>query len=228
MIQFRPLLIMTALAVLAFAAMLMVGRWQWDKYETKRAAAETPVPAMTIANYEPLPEGLQLVHGARAGEEGWRVFAPVRNGDQIVFVDSDFIPGAANLDWREVRFPAALRFGAPVSGASIRPDDRVSIVAVPSDPLARQWWKIDLQAMGRAAGLTNVADYYLASSYVGADGRAIANPFAVAAGADPLPPARHLGYALTWWGLALALVAIYFAYHVSVGRLKIVLPKHHD
>ena len=72
--------------------------------------------------------------------------------------------------------------------------------------------------MGRNAGLENVADYYIASGYVGADGRAVANPFALAPGADVLPPARHLGYAITWYGLAVVLIAIYFAYHASVGR----------
>ena len=45
-------------------------------------------------------------------------------------------------------------------------------------------------------------------------------PFALAPGADVLPPARHLGYAITWYGLALVLIVIYFAYHVSVGRLS--------
>ena len=74
--------------------------------------------------------------------------------------------------------------------------------------------------MGRNGGLENVADYYITSSYVGPDGRAVSNPFALAPGADVLPPARHLGYAITWYGLALVLLAIYFAYHSSVGRLS--------
>jgi surfeit locus 1 family protein len=65
-----------------------------------------------------------------------------------------------------------------------------------------------------------VADYYLAADYVGEDGRAIANPFARMADADPLPPERHLGYAITWWGLAATLACIYFFYHASIGRLR--------
>jgi cytochrome oxidase assembly protein ShyY1 len=79
--------------------------------------------------------------------------------------------------------------------------------------------------MGRNAGVENVADYYIAAPYVGADGRAVANPFALAPGADPLPPERHLGYALTWYGLAVVLLAVYFAFHVSVGRLVFHLPR---
>ncbi len=227
MIHFRPLLIMSGIALLAFALMLFAGRWQWDKFQAKRAAADEPVPEMTIASYEPLPEGLQLVHGLRDGVEGWRVFAPVRAGDQIVFIDCDFVLGTNAPNWREVRLCAALRFNAPVRGASLRPEPAPPF-AIPPNPLERRWYNVDLGAMARAAGLTNVADYYLASAYVGADGRATPNPFARAPGADPLPPERHLGYALTWWGLAAALLGVYLAYHVNVGRLKFVAPKRDD
>jgi cytochrome oxidase assembly protein ShyY1 len=82
--------------------------------------------------------------------------------------------------------------------------------------------------MGRNAGLADVADYYIASKYVGEDGRAVANPFALAPGADALPPARHLGYAITWYGLAVVLLVIYFAYHASVGRLSFAQPRARD
>lgn len=227
MIRFRPLLFMTLLAGLALFGLLLLGRWQWERYEQKRAAASEPVAQMTIANYEPLPEGLQLVHGIRNGQEGWRVFAPVRNGEEVVFVDCDFVSGPTTPNWHEIRLCGALRFNAPVQGASIRPGPPAPLAPAPN-PLARAWFDVDLDAMGRTAGLEHVADYYVAAAYVGADGRAAPNPFALPAGVDPLPPERHLGYALTWWGLAAVLIVIYFAYHVSVGRLKFVMPKPHD
>jgi surfeit locus 1 family protein len=135
-----------------------------------------------------------------------------------VFVDADFIPGEDPPVISEVRVPASLRFGAPVRGAALRPGPP-AIFAPPPQLEKRLWYDVDLPAMGRRSGLDNVADYYLATAYIGADGRAEANPFARAASIDPLPPARHMGYALTWWGLALVLVCVYLAYHVSVGRL---------
>jgi len=220
MIRFRPLLVMTVVAVLAFALLIVLGRWQWERYELKRALADEPVPEMTIASYQPLAEGIQFVHGVRTDtrEQGWRVFAPVQYGDTIVFVDADFISGVEPPSADEVRVPALLRLGAPISGASIRPEEAGPFALSPR-PLQRLWFAIDLRAMGRNAGLENVADYYVASSYVGADGRATPNPFALAPGADTLPPERHMGYAITWYGLAMVLIVIYFAYHVSVGRL---------
>jgi surfeit locus 1 family protein len=148
----------------------------------------------------------------------------VQYGDTTVFIDADFIPEVSPPDPDEVRFPAALRSSAPITGASIRPAPPAPLTLAPR-PLQRLWFAIDLEAMGRNGGLENVADYYIAAAYVGADGRATANPFALAPGADVLPPARHLGYALTWYGLGAVLVLIYFAYHASVGRLALGAPK---
>ncbi len=222
MIRFRPLLVMSVLTLIALPLLLWAGRWQWEKYEIKTAAAAEPIANMTVENYQPLPDRLQFVFGVHPDtrEQGWRVFTPVQYGDSVVFVDADFIPGLQGPEPSEVRVPASLRFGAPISGATIRPEPPGWLTS-PPQPRQRLWFAIDLGAMGANAGLGNVADYYLAGAYVGADGRASANPF----GADALPPARHLGYALTWYGLALVLLAIYFAYHASVGRLSLRPPR---
>jgi len=226
MIRFRPLLVMSLVSIAALAVLLMLGRWQWERYQQKTAAAEEPVAEMTIASYQPIPDGIQFVYGVRPDtrEQGWRIFAPVAYGDTTVFVDADFIAEITPPAHEEVRFPAALRLGAPITGASIRPEPPAPLTMAP-DPLRRLWFSVDLDAMGRNSGLENVADYYIASGYVGADGRAVSNPFALAPGADVLPPARHLGYALTWFGLALVLIVIYFAYHASVGRLSFRPPR---
>jgi surfeit locus 1 family protein len=216
---------MTALTILALALLIWLGRWQWERYERKAAAADEPVAEMTIAAYQPIEDGVQFVYGFRSDtrEQGWRVFAPVQYGDSVVFIDSGFVPGVQPPDRDEVRFPPALRFGGPIVGSSIRPEEPSPLAAAPR-PLQRLWFAIDLHAMGRNAGVENVADYYIATAYVGADGRSTENPFAMAPGADALPPERHLGYAVTWYGLALVLVAIYFAFHMSVGRLAFGAP----
>ncbi|HVY87122.1 MAG TPA: SURF1 family protein [Caulobacterales bacterium] len=227
MIRFRPLPLMTLFAVLSLALLLMLGRWQWDRYVLKTHLAHQAVPEMTIENYQPIAEGMQFVYGIRDGEPGWRVFTPMQTGDAVIYVDADFIAGVAAPKLNEVRPPAALRYGAPVRGASMRGEPPGAFTPPPR-PLERVWYNVDLAAMGRAAGLENVADYYIAAPYVRADGRAVPNPFAHAPGADPLPPERHLGYALTWWGLAVVLVGVYFAYHVSAGRLGLAPSRRDD
>lgn len=222
MIRFKPLPVMSVLAIAALAMLITLGRWQWERFEEKTAAASEPVPEMTLAAYHPIEGAIQFVHGVRPDtkEQGWRVFAPVQDGDAVVFVDADFIAQVAPPNPAEVRVPALLRSGAPVSGASIRPEPPGPLALAPR-PLQRLWFGVDLQAMGRNGGLENVANYYIAGAYMGADGRASPNPFARAPGADALPPARHMGYALTWYGLAVVLLAIYIAYHISAGRLSL-------
>src|SRR5262249_24983304 len=124
MIRFRPLPLMTLFTLIALVALVMLGRWQWDKYITKSRAAHEPVAQMTIANYQALPEGVQFVNAVRPDthQEGWRVFMPVQYGATIVFVDSDFIAQIEPPKAGEVRPVAALRAGAPITGASIRPE----------------------------------------------------------------------------------------------------------
>lgn len=212
---------MTLFAILALATLITLGRWQWERYETKRAEAARPPAEMTLSSYEPLPQGVQLVYGVREGEAGWRVFAPVKDGDTVVFVDSAFLPGINPPNWRDVPYPASLSYDAPVRGASLRPSERAGPFATPPEPARRVWYYVDLPAMARAAGLGQAADYFIAAPYVGPDGRARPNPFSNMPGLDPLPPERHLGYAITWWGLAVMLIGVYVAYHISVGRLRL-------
>ena len=48
----------------------------------------------------------------------------------------------------------------------------------------------------------------------------IDNPYARLRLDDELPPQRHFGYAITWWGLAIALIGVYLAFHYQKGRLR--------
>jgi len=48
----------------------------------------------------------------------------------------------------------------------------------------------------------------------------VENPYAEFYQGDTLPPQRHFGYAITWWGLAIALGVIYAVFHHSQGRLR--------
>ena len=226
MIRFRPLPVMTLFTLIALVGLVILGRWQWEKYVVKSNAAHEPVAQMTIANYNVLPNGVQFVNAIRPDthEEGWRVFMPVQYGATTVFVDSDFIAQNQPPKASEVRPVASLRASSSITGASIRPEHPGPFALAPQ-PLQRLWFYVDLAAMGRNAGLQNVTDYYITSSYIGPDGRATANPFALARGADMLPPARHMGYALTWYGLAAVLLVIYFAYHANAGRLSLRAPR---
>lgn len=219
-IRLRPLPVMTVLSIAAFAFLLVLGGWQWSRFQEKRFLADAVVDDVALAPFTLIEGAPQLVYAARDGQPGWRVFHPIRYGDVAVFVDTGYVPGAATPDWRTLPPPSALSAARAVTGIPVKPHKR-SAFAAPSQPEAHVWYQIDLPAMGASIGLDRVEPYYVAMPYMGAAGQAEPNPFAGAAAVDPLPPERHLGYALTWWGLAAALVGVYLAFHARAGRLVI-------
>lgn len=216
-IRLRPLPVLTVASTLALALLLWLGHWQWSRFEQKRLLASAPPPMVTLAPFTPAPEGRQLVFGVADGVAGWRVFEPVRHGQQIVFVDTGFAPGTQPPDWRTIQPSRVLATAPSVSGEVVRPHARNPLEAH-GDPARRIWYRADLQGMARAAGLADVEPYYIALPYLDAAGQPHPNPFASAAQLT-LPPERHLGYAITWWGLAAALIGMYLTFHARLGRL---------
>ena len=142
------------------------------------------------------------------GKAGWRVITPLAtaSGD-LVLVDRGFVP-------EELENPSSRPQGqidgqveliglarAPVSGGWFTP---------PGDAARKRWFSRDVA--GIAASLPD-------------DQTAHVVPFVVEAEAEPIPggwpraggtrlelPNRHLEYALTWYVLALTLLAVAFAY----------------
>lgn len=219
-IRLKPFPVMTAFSVAAFIFLLFLGWWQWSRFQEKRFLADAVIDEVALAPFTVIDGAPQLVYAARDGQPGWRVFHPIRYGDVAVFVDAGYVPGAATPDWRALPAPLALSGARAVTGIPVTPRKQ-SAFAAKNDPAAHVWYQIDLPAMGAGAGLDRVEPYYVAMPYVGATGQAEANPFAGAAAVDPLPPERHLGYAVTWWGLAAALVGVYLAFHARAGRLVV-------
>ncbi len=219
-IRLNPLPVMTVLSAIAFVILIAFGQWQWSRYQDKRLLKSAVSDTVALEPFTPLPEGLQLVFGVRAGAPGWRVFEPVRYGDRVVFVDAGYIPGAEPPDWRATAPSRALEEARAVSGEVVHPK-RPSAYAPRPDPARRLWYQVDLAAMAATAGLANGETYYVAMPYIGPTGAAEPNPFAHLGASEALPPERHLGYALTWWGLAGALVGVYLAFHARQGRFVI-------
>ncbi len=219
-VRLKPLPVMTVVAAAAFALLVTFGGWQWGRYQEKRLLAAAPVDEIVLSPFTPINNAVQLVYGVRDGAPGWRVFTPVRSGDQIVFVDVAHAPGASPPDWRLIEPPSALASARAVTGIAMKPRAR-SAFAAEGNPETHVWYQVDLPAMAAASGLEGAAPYYVAMPYVTAAGRAEPNPFAGAGARDPLPPERHLGYAITWWGLAAALVGVYLAFHARAGRLVV-------
>lgn len=199
---FRPLPGLTLLALLTLALLVWLGAWQWARYETKtRAASAPPVALQDWGAVQHIGPPRAYLYAVLNGQAGWRVLVPVRTdkGADLI-VDSAFAPG---LDPPTSPPAYAYEIGEQLRAAPL-PRRAGNAFLPKSTPTARRLFTLDAEFAPAAI--------LLAAPYAGG-----ANPFTALR--DPLPPSRHLGYALTWWGLALGLIGVYAVYHHKCARL---------
>lgn len=220
----RPGLLLATLV--AFAILIGLGVWQlerraWkdaliERVEAARTAPARPVAtllaeadprALDYRNASALCPGLAAarfveLYDVVDGRGGWRLISacPVE-GDRYdaVLVDRGF----ATLDV-ETR-PAVAVDDSPVQVAGpLRTAEAGGFLTPPARD--GRWYNRDIAGMAAALGVARPAPVLLTASAPVPSGAGLR--------AAPLPteiPNRHLEYALTWFGLAATLVAVYLA-----------------
>lgn len=221
---FRPLPVLTLLSIPALALLILLGVWQLDRMDQKRAAiaqwedgqsrvertlqeAFCEVRSSAIGHrvrLEAASEGPELRFHGRGpdGVAGWRIFraipVPCVGGYDFILAETGFETLRGS------------RAGAPNLHRVLTPPPQGAFDAR-NDPARREFYSFDADAMAPLLDLP--------------EGSIWPYGWVVAEGADlpahlaQTPPERHFGYAVTWFGLALALVAVYLAYHAANGRL---------
>jgi surfeit locus 1 family protein len=222
------------------AFLVALGNWQMHRLAWKEgliaAIAErahaAPVPLKTAEDRAAASEDVEYTRVAvsgqflndreihlyaldETGEPGFDVITPLRLGDgSIVLVNRGFVPNELKDPGR--RTAGELSGEVSVTGLLRHPD--VHGMFIPANDVARNiWYWRDIDAMAAAAG--------------GGDAPSV-HRFIVDAEAAPAPPGgwpkggvtrlelpnRHLEYALTWYGLAAALVGVFLAF--AAGRWR--------
>jgi surfeit locus 1 family protein len=218
-----------AIAVtIACAILIGLGAWQLQRLGQKERLLAR-IEALKIAPAEPLevvlrrlPDQVDIdyvraqtlcpgleraptlrLYGLRDGVIGYRLIAacPVDAAPyRSILVDRGFIP-------REVvdapTTPVAL--GRPIVGV-LRHGDPGSVFTPKNNPGRNVWYRRDVPAMAAALRAPHPAPIFLM----------LESPAPHGPGPQPAPlptdiPNRHLEYALTWFGLALALLGVYIA-----------------
>ncbi len=215
---------MSVLSLAALCVLLWLGQWQYSRYSEKLSggvAAQMPVSEHLVTlNDTGAPA--QWVYGIVDGESVWR---------RYVF-------GTRTADGAGVLVMTGARGGInpppdaePVSGRRSvtgrvfeRPNSRASARNRPDKGI---WYVFDAAGIAAALGfppehlaVVEPVEIEIRSVEDPSRVRVAANPYAASKPVDPLPPQRHLGYALTWWGLAAALIGVYLAFHRARGRLS--------
>ncbi|MSO81026.1 MAG: SURF1 family protein [Alphaproteobacteria bacterium] len=235
--RFRPSLWLTLAALPVLAALVALGLWQmqrlaWkDDLNAMRAARLTSSylhmtpgeiaargadpaldlhPVIVTGRFDYAHEFV-LQARARDGRAGRGLVTPLidAGGRAAVLVDRGWLPPAGE----------ATTWSRPEGEQRIAGWLSLPFVpgpfAVDNDPARGQWLTIDVPAMRAAAGLPATA-----ALLVLAGPGATAESLPVARAPEGVLPSPHLGYAITWFGLAAALVVVWAATGIARGRQR--------
>ena len=237
-IQKKSLVGLTAAMLAALALLIGLGVWQLKRLEWKEgliAEIETRTKGPPISLKEAVAlarEGLDpsyyrvkvegrfdhtkelYLYAVTGAGVGWHVISPLKTGDSdLVLIDRGFVPDA-------LRDPSS-RADGEIAGAIavtgiVRMPETQSLFIPDNEPGANHWFWRDVQAMTSAmfpAGTVEVAPFFLEAEKSDVPGGWPAG------GQTRLDlPNNHLEYAVTWFLLAAALLAVYGLYVRSLYR----------
>lgn len=232
---FRPYPLLTAFTLCALVLLIWLGSWQLERRAWKaeligafeQSASTPPVdlaeavcdgvitPGLPVEAATVVPGEAQVrVYGMGPnGAPGWRVFAPVFTAacadHPVILAEVGFEPLATALrggDGRTVQAstPDALRFETPAPRGPFTP---------PNAPEAGEFYAFDAAAMAQS--------FQLSQGDVNTRWWLAADDGSLPAHLTQTPPERHVGYAVTWFLMAAALIAVYALFHGRAGRLRL-------
>ena len=219
----RRLLVPTLMTVAMLAVLIGLGTWQVQRLAWKTAilaqldAAEQAAPVPLGG--APAPFAKVFVTGRLRPDLAARYGAEVRDlpagaipGAQLVvpLERTGAAPLLVDLGWvPEHGPPPAMPTGDSVGIAGyVRPAEHPGPFAAADDTAGRRFFTLDPATIGAALGLPSVAPFTLVAL-----GPPPAMPDApIPAEHLPRPANNHLQYAITWYGLAAALVVVFVIY----------------
>ena len=226
--KFRPLPILSLLSAIAIVILVLLGNWQYARYAEKKSEEAVPQSKtftdVTVEIDTSNSGNAQQVYGIIDGEAIWRRYVPGRiNGEgSVVLVLWDATSGTEPV-------PLAIADTGPFerrANVFERPPQTGGLSAS-SEPDRDLWYGFNAPAMLANLGYENGGSRVVETDEITirlsddlSRSRRTTNTYATLKGRDPLPPERHFGYALTWWGMAIGLFIVYLAFHHAQGRLR--------
>ena len=236
MIRFRPLTTPTMWTVPGLVLLVGLGIWQVQRLHEKEALLQAiaeridrpPVPLNDVLRL-PLPQmewRAVQVHGRFLNDKevylyatefdlgpGVHVITPLMQDDgATVLIDRGFVPEARRDPSTR---PESLVPGDVTVSGIVRLSGERNIFTPAVDTQRHVWFWRDPQGISQQLGLTLEAPIVIA-----AGGKRDSSELPIFPGYRVDIPNNHLQYALTWFGLALALLGVYLVYHHSRGRLS--------
>jgi len=235
----------TLLAASTIGVLLLIGLalWQLERLEWKRAlladisraiAPDSPALDLTeaeaLASRDPSRDFLRVtlrgnfdhrleryLFSTRGGEPGWQIITPLEtSGGRLVLIDRGFVPDAYKDPRKR---PDSLVPGTvTITGILRRPQEQGAFTP-DNQPARNQWYWPDMPALFASLGdnAAHVKEPFLVQALPGPGQPALPRPL------PPSPaaiPNNHLGYAFTWFALALvlAVMTVLLIRHTRMGR----------
>ncbi|WP_439552551.1 SURF1 family protein [Falsiroseomonas sp.] len=213
--QARRILLPLLVMLPVLAVLLGLGTWQVQRLGAKNAllaeiAAGEAAPARPLGAAAP-PSWTKVAATGRFDHErevllglevrgpilGARLVTPLlRDGAPPVLVDRGWVP----MD----KSGTIARPAGPVTiEAYARPGETAGMLSATDDPAGRRFYTFDPPLIARSLGLPAPEPFGLVA--LGGPGGALPDP----ARTLPRPTNSHLGYAVTWYGLALSLLGVF-------------------
>lgn len=183
-----------------------------DEVLAANRAGENVAYRPAIFEASPLSEDEIHLYAVVRGEAGWRVIVAVEtDSGTALLLDRGFVPEAMKNAARppfKVQTRIVGRIQLPETQAPFTPDN---------EPQRNMWYWRDLQAMAQVVHLQRAA---LAPFYVLLQSPAPEGGWPRPEAMPEPPRNQHLGYALTWFGLAAALAGVYMAFALKTLRVR--------
>jgi len=215
----RRLLWPGVMTLAMLAVLLSLGSWQvrrlhWKEELLTRIARAEAGPSVPLpAEPEPfskvlvtghLRDDLAASYGAEvrdtpAGTQlGTQLIEPLERAEgEAILVDRGWVP---DKRLRPIEQPE----GEVTLEGYVRPSDSPRLFSASDNPSGRQFYTLDAAAIGAAIGLRQVAPFFLVVM-----GTPPPELYPDPARHLPRPPNNHLSYAISWYGMAIALLVIF-------------------
>ncbi|HWL80239.1 MAG TPA: SURF1 family cytochrome oxidase biogenesis protein [Roseomonas sp.] len=226
MTRWRRLILPVLVTLPVLAILIGLGTWQLQRLHWKtdllaHLAAAQAGPAQPLpAN--PQPWTKVFATGRFLNDHEALVGLEVRNNVLganllIPLLRQDAPPLLVNRGW--VPLERDKRLNQPEGEVRVegyvRPGESAGMFSATDDPAGRRFYTLDPAVIGPALGLPDAAPFVLvALAPAGLPPDALPQPVRN----FPQPPNNHLGYVVTWYGLALALVGVFSTW--AYRRLK--------
>ena len=234
---FRPFLWLTVVTLPALLVLVGLGTWQlgrlqWknnliDSFEARVAAPPVAVPAGGAAidpfEFRQLDLTGRFLHDKEIfltgrtyeGNAGFHVVTPFELADgRLILINRGWV----SEGYKDPAKRAFSRVDGPTTVAGIlRKPGQKGYFVPENEPAKGFWFTLVPAEINAHLGLGTVA---IDSFYADAIRTSAVVTLPIAAKTELNLRNAHLSYALTWYGIALALIGVYIAFHMQAGRLQ--------